>query len=56
INGARHCGLCALPGSVQHHDPVPLCPLDTVEHRSSNGTSVRGGQSVITTCEICEIL
>ncbi|CAI9612252.1 unnamed protein product [Staurois parvus] len=26
----------------------PLCPLDTVEHRSSDGTSVRGPDHVIT--------
>ncbi|CAI9563579.1 unnamed protein product [Staurois parvus] len=26
----------------------PLCPQDTVEHRSSDGTSVRGPDHVIT--------
>ncbi|CAI9541394.1 unnamed protein product [Staurois parvus] len=26
----------------------PLCPPDTVEHRSSDGTSVRGPDHVIT--------
>ncbi|CAI9583331.1 unnamed protein product, partial [Staurois parvus] len=26
----------------------PLCPLDTVKHRSSDGTSVRGPDHVIT--------
>ncbi|CAI9617607.1 unnamed protein product [Staurois parvus] len=37
INGARLFGLCALPGSAQHCDPVPT---DTVEHQSLYGTTV----------------
>ncbi|CAI9600135.1 unnamed protein product, partial [Staurois parvus] len=28
--------------------PCPLCPPDTVKHRSSDGTSVRGPDHVIT--------
>ncbi|CAI9581395.1 unnamed protein product [Staurois parvus] len=31
LNGARHFGLCALPGRARHHDPA---------HRSLKGTSV----------------
>ncbi|CAI9533174.1 unnamed protein product, partial [Staurois parvus] len=47
INGLpAHC-LCALPGSAQHHDSAPAVS-DTVEHRSSYGTSVRGPNHVIT--------
>ncbi|CAI9568060.1 unnamed protein product [Staurois parvus] len=33
-----HC-LCTLPGSLRHCERCPLCPLDTVEHRSLYGSS-----------------
>ncbi|CAI9541373.1 unnamed protein product [Staurois parvus] len=54
INGLPAPCLCALPGSAQNHDPVPLCPPDTVEHQSSYGTSVRGPDHVITDCPISD--
>ncbi|CAI9534919.1 unnamed protein product, partial [Staurois parvus] len=48
FNGLPAPCLCALPGSAQHCDLRLLCPPGTVEHRLSEGTSVRGPDHVIT--------
>ncbi|CAI9551924.1 unnamed protein product, partial [Staurois parvus] len=41
---------CALPGSAQHHNPVPAVSSGTQRNidRSSYGTSVQGPDHVIT--------
>ncbi|CAI9599846.1 unnamed protein product, partial [Staurois parvus] len=51
INSARHFGLCALPGSVRHRDPLPAV---SSKHRSLYGTSVRGPDHVITDWSISD--
>ncbi|CAI9611114.1 unnamed protein product [Staurois parvus] len=40
--------LCVLPGACSTAIRCPLCPPDTVEHRSSDRTFVRGPDHVIT--------